>query len=61
MRRRAMWKGSPATVMMTGHVPSSELREEVLRIAEREATRIRPDVHIDDRIAVGTPGVAKAA
>ncbi len=55
------WKGTPATVQMTGHVPSPELREEVLRVAAREATRIRPDVHIYDRIAVGATPAAKAA
>ncbi len=55
------WRGSPATVEMSGHVPSPELREEVLRVAEHEATRVRPDVRVYDRIAVTASQGAKAA
>ncbi len=55
------WSGSPATVEMSGHVPSPELREAVLRVAEHEATRIRPDVRVYDRIAVTASQEAKAA
>ncbi len=46
------WRGSPATIEMSGHVPSPELREEVLRVAEREAIRLRPDARVYDRLAV---------
>ncbi len=55
------WRGSPATVEMSGHVPSPELREEVLRVAEREAIRLRPDARVYDRLAVTASREAQAA
>ncbi len=55
------WRGTPATIELTGRVPSPELRDEVLRIAEREAGRIRSDVHLYDRLAVTASREARAA
>ncbi len=55
------WTGSPATVEMSGKVPSPELREAVMHVAEREAVRIRPDVHIHDRLTLTASREARAA
>ncbi len=52
------WSGSPATVEMSGNVPSPEVREEVMHVAEREAARIRPDVHIHDRLTLSASRAA---
>jgi hypothetical protein len=54
------WSGSPATVVLEGRIPSNDLREPVLRVIEREAARIRPDVVIEDHVAV-VPEVARRA
>ncbi len=53
------WAGSPATIEVAGQVPMPELRERVLRIVHDEATRIRSDVQIEDRLAV-SPELARA-
>jgi hypothetical protein len=50
--RVPLLKGSPATIEIAGQVPTPEMREMVLRIVRSEALRIRPDVQIDDRMAV---------
>jgi hypothetical protein len=50
--RTSLWKRSPATIEIAGRVPSPEARETALRIARTEALRIRPDFHIEDRVAV---------
>jgi hypothetical protein len=50
--RIPLWSGSPATIELAGQVPSPELHELAVRISEREASRIRPDVRIEDRIGV---------
>jgi hypothetical protein len=47
-----LWKGSPVTVEVAGQVPSDELKETALRVVEREATHLRPDVRIEDRVGV---------
>jgi hypothetical protein len=47
-----LWKGSPITVEVAGQVPSDELKETALRVVEREATHLRPDVRIEDRVGV---------
>jgi hypothetical protein len=54
------WSGTPATVELAGQVPAPELRESAIRIARDEATRMRPDVRIEDRLAV-VPTMARAA
>lgn len=53
--RVPLWSGTPATLELVGHVPSPERREAALRIAEREASAIRPDVHVVDRMTVEEP------
>lgn len=47
-----LWKGSPVTVEVAGQVPSDDLREVALRVVEREAAHLRPDVRIESRIGV---------
>jgi hypothetical protein len=53
-----MWKGSPATIELSGQVPTQEARETALRIVRSEALRVRPDVEIDERLAV-VPSMAQ--
>jgi hypothetical protein len=50
--RVPFWSGSPATIEIAGHVPDPEMQARVLRIARGEAERIRPDVRLEDRLAV---------
>jgi hypothetical protein len=45
-------KGTPAVVEISGEVPSSELKDTVLRLVKSEASRIRDDVRVEDRLAV---------
>jgi hypothetical protein len=45
-------KGTPAVIEVSGEVPSSELKETVLRLVKNEASRIREDVRVEDRLAV---------
>jgi hypothetical protein len=46
-----LWAGGPVTVEVSGPVPSSpERREAALKLVEREAARIRPDVRVIDRL-----------
>lgn len=47
-----LWKGSPVTVEVAGQVPSDDLRQTALRVVEREASHLRPDVRIESRIGV---------
>jgi hypothetical protein len=44
------WGSGPAAVDISGEVSDARTHELVLRIAREEASRIRPDVHIEDRI-----------
>ena len=44
--------GTPAVVEISGEVPSSEMKETVLRLVKNEASRIRDDVRVEDRLAV---------
>jgi len=55
------WKGSPARIELHGEVPSAPTRQAALRIAAQEASRVRPDFEISDRIAeVPVPAVRAA-
>jgi hypothetical protein len=56
-----LWTRSPATIQMHGQVPSPQLQQAALRVAEREAARIRSDFRIEDRIAVVPSEAARAA
>jgi len=46
------WSRGPATIEITGEVPDPTVRDVVLRVAREEASRIRPDVQIIDRMSV---------
>jgi len=50
--RAPFWRRSPATIEIAGQVPTPQARETALRIVRAEASRIRPDVQIEDRLAV---------
>jgi hypothetical protein len=56
-----IWGRSPATIELHGHVPAVELREAVLRVAEREASRILSAYQIQDGMTVAPPVGAHAA
>jgi hypothetical protein len=56
-----LWSGTPATVQVTGHVPSEEAREAAMRIVRDEATRIRPDVRVEERLSLDTAAATRAA
>jgi hypothetical protein len=47
-----MWTGTPATIEVTGQVPTPEMKETALRLVRDEAVRIRSDVKIEDRLSV---------
>ena len=55
------WSGTPARLDILGRVPDPQQRDHVLRLAEREAQRIRPDVVVVDRLRVEEPTVARVA
>jgi hypothetical protein len=46
------WSGSPAIIEVAGHVPTAQAREAARRLIEAEASRLRPDFRIDDRMAI---------
>lgn len=50
--RIPLWRGSPAVIEMYGGVPTRELREAALQVAAQEASRVRSDVRIHDRMAI---------
>jgi hypothetical protein len=54
-----LWSGSPATLEITGEVPSRDLAERVMRISEQEASRVRSDVIVENRLTMAE--VARAA
>jgi len=55
-----MWRGTPATIEVTGQVPRPELKDIALRLVRDEATRIRSDVEIVDHLSIA-PAAARAA
>jgi len=50
--RVPLWKGTPVTVEIAGQVPSDDLRQVVIRLAEREASQLAADVRVESRIGV---------
>jgi hypothetical protein len=46
------WSGTPVRLDLTGRVPTPEARDQILRLVEREAQQIRPDVTLVDRLQV---------
>ncbi len=55
------WTRAPATIELHGQVPTTQHRDAALRLAEQEASRIRADFRIDDRIAIVPSAAARAA
>lgn len=53
--RVPFWTGSPVTITMRGAVPSSQLQQSALRLAEEAASRVRSDYVIENRMAVTPP------
>src|SRR2546428_1041864 len=49
-----MWTGTPARIEITGQVPRPELKDLALRLVSDEASRIRSDIKIVDRLS-GVP------
>lgn len=47
-----LWKGVPVTLEVAGRVPSEDLREAAIRLVEREASQLGPDVRIESKIGV---------
>ncbi len=56
-----VWTRAPATIELRGQVPTPQHREAALRVVEREASRVRSDFRIDDRIAIVPSAAARAA
>ena len=56
-----IWGRSPATIEIHGHVPTVELRETVLRVAEHEASRVLSAYRIQDGMTIAPPASARAA
>ena len=46
----ATWRGGPAIIEISGEAPDLATHDTVLRVAREEATRLRPDVQIEDRL-----------
>jgi hypothetical protein len=44
------WKGSPARITLSGVAPNPRSRQAAMRIAAQEASRVRPDYELDDRM-----------
>ena len=55
-----MWTGTPATIDVTGQVPRPELKDRALRLVSDEASRVRSDIKIVDRVSI-VPTAAQAA
>lgn len=55
------WRGTPATLEVAGQVPTPDLHAAVMRVVEEEASRIRPDVRIVDRLGVVPTAAMRAA
>ena len=55
-----MWRGTQTTIEVTGQVPRPELKDIALRLVRDEATRIRSDIEIIDRLSI-VPAAAHAA
>jgi hypothetical protein len=56
-----LWSGSPATIEVSGELPSRQLEQSALRLAAQAASRIRSDFSIDNRLAVAPCSDRQAA
>lgn len=54
------WGGSPATIEMSGEIPSSRLEQRALALAAQVASKTRSEVSIVNRMAV-VPSLCKCA
>jgi hypothetical protein len=59
--RIPFWRGTPATVEMSGAVSSASVAALAIRIAEQEASRVRPDAVIENRVIVSPSSGPRAA
>ena len=50
--RGSRWRRSPVVIAISGSVPTSELRETVMQLAERELSRRDPSAQAEDRLTV---------
>ncbi len=55
-----LFGGSPATIVLTGQV-EPQLREPALRLVQQEASRVRSDFTIEDRLSTVGAGRERAA
>ena len=56
-----MWKRSPLIVEVRGDVPSAGLRDAVLRVVQREATQLKSNVEIEDKLLIVPPRTSRTA
>lgn len=56
-----MWAGTPAVIDVTGDVPSQEVREASLRIIRSEASRVRSDFTIVDKMNIAAKPMTRVA
>jgi hypothetical protein len=55
------WSGTPVRLEVVGRVPTSEVRERVVRLCEQEARQLRSDVQIVDLLQIdATAGIRVA-
>ena len=55
------WSGTPARLEVIGRVPEPEYRDRVLRLVEEEASHVRPDVVMVDRLEIAAAAHTRAA
>ena len=53
-----LWKGSPVTLEVAGHVPSEDLRQAAVNLVEREASQLGPEIHIESKLGI-EPALAR--
>lgn len=56
-----LWKGTPVTVVVTGKVPSEDLRQAAIRLLDREAFHMAPEIRIEARIGIEPDMVRRSA
>jgi hypothetical protein len=56
-----LWRGSPVTIEVTGHVPSTSLRDAAMNVVLAEASRAGVEFHIEDRLTVAPIPMRRAA
>ena len=56
-----LWRGSPMTIEVTGHVPSTSLRDAAMNAVLSEASRAGVEFQIEDRLTVSPETMRRAA